>query len=481
MATEIVSVDSMPADIDVVAVGYWKGPVPVASFPDLETRWLELREFEGTPGQVQVVDAGGKTLIAIGLGDPAELTVDGYRRAGATFGRAVSKYERAALSILEGVPANLNRELVVQALAEGILLAGYRFNQYKSKPDESKLAHVSVVGAGDQAPLERADSVAEAVFLARDLVNQPASAMTPRRLAEVASEVAERAGLGITVLDEVAIERERLGGLRGVSMGSSEPPRLIELTYEPEGFEATVALVGKGITFDSGGLSLKPADGMMTMKTDMSGAAAVIATMSVLGALDTKVKVTGIVCATENLPGPKATKPGDVLRARNGKTMEVLNTDAEGRLVLADGLSLAAEAGVDAIIDVATLTGACVVALGGDIAGLMGNNDELVHQIEVAAENAGEPVWHLPLPKQYRKHIDSDIADIKNIGAPKGAAGTLTAGLFLEEFVDDRAWVHLDIAGPSRAESDDAYVSKGGTGFGVRTLIELLRDFVTPS
>jgi leucyl aminopeptidase len=251
--------------------------------------------------------------------------------------------------------------------------------------------------------------------------------------------------------------------------------------YEPSGARprGTVALVGKGITFDSGGLSIKTADGMETMKTDMSGAAAVLATMSTLRALDPKVRVIGIVPATENMPSGKATKPGDVLRIRNGKTVEVLNTDAEGRLVLADGLSLAVEDGADAIIDVATLTGACMVALGPKVAGLMGNDDGWTEQVRTAAERAGESVWPLPLPEEYRRTIDSEIADIRNISTQR-YGGALTAGLFLREFVDGVPWAHLDIAGPARSEGDDGYVHKGGTGMGVRTLVEAVSSFRKP-
>ena len=264
-----------------------------------------------------------------------------------------------------------------------------------------------------------------------------------------------------------------------MARGSDEPPRLIELVYEPAGARGAVALVGKGITFDSGGLSLKTADGMETMKTDMGGGAAVLAAMSVLPSLEPAVKVVGIVPTTENMPSGSAIKPGDVLKIRNGKTVEVLNTDAEGRLVLADGLSLAVEAGVDAVIDLATLTGACMVALGRTIAGLMGNDDALIDRVGAAAERAGEAVWHLPLPTEYRKDIDSDVADIKNTGSGR-YGGALTAGLFLQEFVGDTPWVHLDIAGPARADSDDGYVAKGGTGFGVRTLVETVLEFAEP-
>jgi leucyl aminopeptidase len=265
-----------------------------------------------------------------------------------------------------------------------------------------------------------------------------------------------------------------------VAAGSTQPPRLIEMVYEPpDGARGTVALVGKGITFDSGGLSIKTAEGMETMKTDMSGGAAVLAAMSTLPAFAPPVRVIGIVPATENMPGGSATKPGDVLRIRNGKTVEVLNTDAEGRLVLADGLSLAVEAEVDAILDLATLTGACKVALGTRIAGLMGNHDGWLGQVRAAAERAGEAVRPLPLPDEYRPGLESNVADLKNVSAGR-FGGALTAGLFLREFVGTVPWAHLDIAGPARSEDDDGYVTKGGTGFGVRTLVEVLSTFEKP-
>ncbi|MCA1692464.1 MAG: leucyl aminopeptidase [Actinobacteria bacterium] len=332
--------------------------------------------------------------------------------------------------------------------------------------------------AGRGRRLERGGRLAAAVVLARDLVNEPAGSLTPQRLAEVAAEIAEQEGLTLSVLDEPAIAGERLGGLLGVARGSTEPPRLLELVYDPPDARATVAIVGKGITFDSGGLSIKTAEGMETMKTDMSGAAAVLAAMSTLPSLEPGVKVIAIIPATENMPGGSATKPGDVLRIRNGKTVEVLNTDAEGRLVLADGLSLAVEAGVDAILDLATLTGACKIALGPRIAGLMGNDEGWIDQIRQAAARAGEAVWPLPLPEEYRKLLDSEVADLKNIGGRWG--GALTAGLFLREFVADVPWAHLDIAGPARSEEDDGYVPKGGTGFGVRTVVEAVASFRKP-
>src|SRR5207248_2693377 len=375
----------------------------------------------------------------------------------------------------------LDRGAAAQAVAEGATLAAYRFTKYKNKAKPSKLESLVIVGRGAkvQTGADRGARIAAAVSLARDLVNEPAGAMTPSRLAEVAVEIGEREGLAVTVLDEVAIANEGLGGLQGVAQGSDQPPRLIELVYDPPGARSTIALVGKGITFDSGGLSLKTADGMETMKTDMSGAAAVIGAMSVLRTAGVQTKVIAFVPTTENMPGGRAIKPGDVLKIRNGKTVEVLNTDAEGRLVLADGLSLAVEEKPDAIIDLATLTGACVVALGMKMAGVMGNDEAGIGQVRGAADRAGEPMWPLPLPQEYRKDLDSEIADLKNISGGRGG-GALTAGLFLAEFAGDIPWAHLDIAGPARASGDDGYIGKGGTGFGVRTLVEVLSTFEKP-
>ncbi len=478
MAIEMITDSSVPTDADVVGVLFGKDATPVDDAFGLDIEWLKSRGFEGSAGQTSVANVDGKTIVAIGLGDLSEAGVDGFRRSAAVLARAASKGTHAAF-VVAGADG-LEAAKVSQAVAEGAILGAYKFNAFKSKSDTPTLAKFTVVN-GDSGGVEFGQEVAHAVSLARDLVNSPAAAATPTRLAEVATDVATANGLQIEVWDEEALQRERMGGLLGVSAGSDEPARMIRLVHEPaDDYDQAIALVGKGITFDSGGLSLKPADGMMTMKTDMSGAAAVIAAMGVIPQVAPRTKVVAIVCATENLPGPKATKPGDVSVARNGKTMEVLNTDAEGRLVLADGLSLAAETDVDAIVDLATLTGACIVALGGDIAGLMGNHDGFRGQVQQAADTAGEPVWPLPLPKQYRKHIDSDIADIKNIGAGKGAAGSLTAGLFLQEFVSDKPWAHLDIAGPARADGDDGAITKGGTGFGVRTLVELVANFQKP-
>jgi leucyl aminopeptidase len=314
------------------------------------------------------------------------------------------------------------------------------------------------------------------VAFARDLVNTPSGDLTPAELAATAERVAADAGLGVEIIDEAKAAELALGGLLDVGKGSDNPPRMVVLRYEPANARGHLAWVGKGITFDSGGLSLKSGEGMMTMKCDMAGAAAVLAAMSVLPVVAPKVRVTAYLCAAENMPSGHAIRPGDVLRVRNGTTVEVLNTDAEGRLVLADGLTLAAEQEPDAIVDLATLTGAAKAALGSRIAALMGNDDGFVDQVRSAADQAGEPVWHLPLPKEYRKSLDSQVADIKNISG-SGTPGALTAGLFLQEFVAGRPWAHLDIAGPAWVDEEDALGPRGGTGFGVRTLVALAEGF----
>jgi leucyl aminopeptidase len=278
-------------------------------------------------------------------------------------------------------------------------------------------------------------------------------------------------------MDEKAIREARMGGVLGVNRGSEQPPRFIRLSYKPEGrSRGKIALVGKGITFDSGGLSIKTGPGMMTMKTDMAGAAAVIGAMVAVAQIGPPVEVTGYIAATDNMTGGDATRPGDVLKMRNGKTVEVLNTDAEGRLILADTLCMASDDKPDAIVDLATLTGACMVALGPRIAGAMGNNDEWIDQLRAASERTGERIWPLPLPDDYRKMVDSPIADMKNIGGPYG--GALTAGLILKEFVGEGIpWAHLDIAGPSNTDAEDGETLKGGTGFGVRLLVDAVERF----
>jgi leucyl aminopeptidase len=449
--------------------------------------FMDEAGFEGKPGQTLAVPTtgalGAKAAVLVGLGARDELTLDSIRNAAAAIARRAKKVKSVATTLLDAAPAELDKPAVAQAIAEGFSLGGYQYLAYKSEGKPSKLEDVIVVGRGGarvSAALERGRVISEAVIWARDAVNTPAKEKPPATFAKSAQALLKGKGVKVEVLEGAALTRERLGGVLGVGQGSDNPPRMVKMTYAPAGARGTVALVGKGVVFDSGGLSIKPAGGMETMKTDMGGAAAVIGAMSTLKDLGVKTKVIAFTPMVENMPSGTAIRPGDVLKIRNGKTVEVLNTDAEGRLILADGLSLAVEEEPDAIVDLATLTGACVVALGEKIAGLMTSNDSWGEQVRAAGDRAGELLWPLPLPPQYNKLIESEVADIKNIGSG-GYGGALTAGLFLQAFVGDVPWVHLDIAGPSRAGSDDGVYVRGGTGFGVRTLVELLSTFKKPS
>ncbi len=435
--------------------------------------------FEGKRGQVLLVpiDAATKSAMLVGLGSRADLTVDDLRTAAALVAQRSQRSKRVVTTLAEAAPEGTGRTIVAQAIAEGVLLGSYEYLTYKSKKAKpSQLASVVVLGGGGAAikrALDRGVTIAEAVCWARDMVNTPARELSPAAFAKAAQVLLAGRNVRVEVLDAAAMRREKLGGVLGVGQGSKQTPRFVKMIYSPRGASGSIALVGKGVVFDSGGLSLKTGSGMETMKTDMAGAAAVIATMSVLSTLGLTTKVVGYTPMVENMPSGEAIRPGDVLTFRNGKTAEVLNTDAEGRLILADALALAAEKKPDMIIDLATLTGACMVALGDKIAGVMSNDDAVRASVEAAASRSGEPMWPLPLPKQYRKLIDSEIADMKNIGTG-GYGGALTAGLFLEEFVAGVPWAHLDIAGPARASSDDGYTRRGASGFGVRTLVELI-------
>ncbi|MDE0928629.1 MAG: leucyl aminopeptidase [Acidimicrobiales bacterium] len=437
--------------------------------------------FEAKVGQVQVMANDKKLVAAVGLGSADDLTTDTLRSSAAALARAATKHKTVAcdLANVSGLPL----AAATRAVVEGMGLAAYRFG-YKSKKSDAVLAKVVLTGSASAAAksaVTDAQAVMGAVSLARDLVNEPGGSLTAPKFANKVRRMAKETGLTVKVMDEAAIKRARLGGLLGVNRGSTNPPRFVELTYTPKGrATGTLALVGKGITFDTGGLSIKSGQAMMDMKMDMGGAAAVVGAMSALPALAPKCKVKAYMPMTDNMLGGDATRPGDVLTIRNGKTIEVLNTDAEGRLVLADALSLASEAKPDAIIDLATLTGACMAALGPRIAGLMGHHDGFVAQVEAAAASSGDRVWRLPLPADYRKMYDSSVADMKNIGGPY--AGASTAGLILSEFVpEDIPWAHLDIAGPAFTDAAEEDRTKGGTGFGVRLLLDLIASFEKPA
>ncbi len=473
-----------PRSADVVGIGVFSdGPVPRGL--GLNRASLSTIGFEGKAGQITLVpQAVGPLLVAVGLGDRAKISPAVLRNAAAALARAVAKRTHLAtgLADIDGVDARA----AAQAVAEGLVLGRYKYAALKADQGLSKLETVTLTTsaatmAATDAGAVRGATIADAVTMARDLANTPPSHLTARDMAEKATEIGRDAGLEVTVYDEHALAEMRCGGLLGVNAGSEEPPRLIKLHYVPRATpRGHVGLIGKGVMYDSGGISLKPSDGMhVMMKMDMSGAAIVLATMSVLKALRVKTEVTAYLCCTDNMPSGSAMKLGDVLTMRNGKTVEIHNTDAEGRLVMADGLALAVEDEVDAMCDIATLTGAVLAALGQKIAGVMSNNDGWAGQVTAAAERADEKMWRLPLPPEYRKLLDSQVADMRNIGGPYG--GALTAGLFLQEFVGDIPWAHLDIAGTMNVDADEGWLSKGATAYGVRTFVELLERFEAPT
>ncbi|MBX3314185.1 MAG: leucyl aminopeptidase [Actinobacteria bacterium] len=463
----------LPEDDVLVAVGV-RADHLAEDAPGASAELAGLAGFEGKEAQTLVAATDAGTRLLVGLGeDPAETA---WRKVGAAVSKAAVKQPWVVVDVL-GALDGPARNAAAEALAEGLALGAYGFSDYKEPPEGTALESITVVAKGGKKvaqAVERGFTTAIAVGLVRDLVNTPGGDLTPTAFAQQAEELATEHGLEIEVLDRAAIVAEGLGGLAGVARGSTQEPRLVKLTHRPEGRpKARVALVGKGITFDAGGLSIKTAAGMEHMKTDMAGAATVLGAMTLVPAVAPKLEVTAYLPLTDNMLGGDATRVGDVLRIRNGTTVEVLNTDAEGRLVLADALSLAAESEPDAIVDLATLTGACMVALGDRTAGLMTNHEQLGERVLDAADAGGEAMWPLPLPDHLRKGLDSTIADLRNIGS-NGYGGALTAGLFLREFVDGRPWVHLDIAGPSSASAAYDEVAKGGTGYGVRTLARLL-------
>jgi leucyl aminopeptidase len=449
-----------------------------------ELAGIRYEAEEGTVARIPTRgEAQAAVLLVVGLGDPEKVGIETMRKAAGVAARNAARHSTLAIVVPGDVPAGTDAADLARAVIEGAGLGAYAFTAYRSKQHDVPSLEVVRVLAGeeiDAAAARRGVDVGavlvRATNLARDLVNEPPGDKRPPALADRFADIGKGAGLKVRVHDEQALEKGAFGGILGVGRGSSAPPRLVELAYEPSRAPGHVVLVGKGITFDSGGLSLKPSQAMASMKADMSGAAAVVAAMSGLRDLGVRVRVTGLMPLAENMPSGTAMRVSDVITQRGGKTVEVMNTDAEGRLVLADALAYGAEMAPDAMVDIATLTGAQVVALGKKIAGLMGSDDALVTEIAAAAEAAGEQVWRLPLPHEYAEQLKSEVADLKNIGKPQ-QAGTLIGGLFLKEFAGDVPWAHLDIAGPAFSEEGDGfYTAKGGTGMGVRTLLRFLLD-----
>jgi len=452
----------------------------------IERAALAAAGFEGKHGQTFVVPRDkNSVMIAIGIGE-GRLDASKLRDAAASFARAASRHANLATGLAD-VASGVAPEVAAEAVTEGVLLARYRYEQRKSKRSDVPLEQLTLVTTAERSKAESAgaalgQTMAAAAMLARDLANAPAMELPARRIAEIAEAVAKERGLGIEVFDKSDLEKLGCGGILGVNAGSTEPPRMVKLTYKPKGGKGKgghLAMVGKGIMYDSGGINLKPAQGMqLFMKMDMSGAAAVLGAMSVLRDLNCPNTVTAFLMCTDNMPSGSAIKMGDVLTQRNGKTVEIHNTDAEGRLILADGLSLAAEMKPDAIVNIGTLTGAILAALGELLTGVFSNHDGFAAQVQAAADRTDETIWRMPLDRRYRKQIDSPIADLKNMGDAQ--PGSITAALYLEEFVDGIPWTHFDICGTMKTDTDDAWRSRGATGVGARLLADLAVNFKPP-
>lgn len=426
-----------------------------------------------------------KRIMLVGLGKRKDITLDKIRQAaGTTAGNirdmGISKITTVTDSI--DVPFPLSEWY--QAYTEGMLLALYKYQRYKTVPPDEQREIESVTLLLSQrdalkpthGAVEQGQILADAVYFARDLINTPAQDKTPAILADHAQKLAKELGIQCKVLSKAELKKLGMGGILGVSQGSVQPPKFIILEYNARvKNQDTLVFVGKGITFDSGGICLKQAKDMDQMKSDMSGGAAVMGAIRAISEMKLAHRVIGLIPCTENMPGGSAMKPGDIIKFYSGKTAEVANTDAEGRLILADALAYAEKYQPSAIIDLATLTGSCVVALGTVVTGMMGNNEELKKRIKIAGEKSWERVWELPLWEEYQEQIKSDIADMKNIGGPY--AGAITAACFLSKFTEKYPWVHLDIAGTSWCEKNNAYTQKGASGVGVRLLVQLVQNW----
>lgn len=449
---------------------------------------VRRHEIKGKFGEVGIVHTLGRLpagIVAIaGLGKREQFDLDRVRGVAGEFCRALRKLGcRRVATVLHGAGAGgIDAADSAGAIAEGSLLGLYEFTRYKDS-EYSEMDELLIVERDQERvhaltrSIDRAQVVAQAAVLARDMVNEPANVMTPSRMAEIAEDLGRRHGLKVQVLGVQEMERMGMGALLGVASGSAQQPRFISMEYRGDGGSTpVVGFLGKGVTFDSGGISIKPSEGLGEMKDDMAGGAAVIAALGAIAQLEMKINVTGIVPATENLPSGSALKPGDIVKALNGKTIEIVSTDAEGRLILADALSYAVKQKLSPLVDLATLTGACRVALGTLYSGVFGNDKGLVDRVLAAGERVGERVWRMPMPEEYREMNKSQIADVKNTGNRYG--GAITAALFLSEFVDSAPWAHIDIAGTANSSKETGYAVKGATGVGVRTLVELAGELV---
>ncbi|MFC2012694.1 leucyl aminopeptidase [Chloroflexota bacterium] len=494
MEIGVVSGDIVGAAADAVILPVFEGAEALAgdiaavdkALSGAVSGLMAQGEIKGKLNEITVVHTLGKLpasrVVMVGLGKPPEITPEKVRGAMAKACRRLQKMgvKTAATAALGAGSHGINRETAAQAVTEGALLGVYSFRKHITKEAEhGEIQKLTIIDT-DKANLPLLEQgsnkgriLAGAANLCRDMVNEPANYMTPAHMAAVATGLAGTYGLEIDILEEAQMEKMGMGAMLGVTQGSRQPPKFIVLRYG--GSSSTgidMALLGKGITFDSGGISIKPSSKMEEMKGDMSGGAAVMAAMSAIAQLKPELNVMAVIPCAENLPGGSSLKPGDVLKAMDGKTIEVISTDAEGRLILADALGYARKLNARAIIDVATLTGACVVALGEVCTGAFTNNQELVDKVITAGDDSGELIWQMPMYEQYKEQNKSDVADIKNVGGRYG--GAITAAQFLAEFAGDTPWVHLDIAGTNMTDKERGYLVKGATGVPVRTLVNLV-------
>lgn len=469
------------------------------------TDLIKKGEITGKYKETRIIHTRGaieaERVLVAGLGKSEDFTFERIRHISAEALKAAKRVGATKIAtIVHGAGiAGLDAEKSAQALVEGAILGTYSFKKYLTKPGNGKeIEELSILEADAnkikaiEQGAKQGEILADATNFAKDLVNEPANALTPTELAKRAASVAKESNLECEVLDKADMEKLGMGVLLSVSKGSDEPPKFIVLKYKGNNSKVNPALsmareglrrkggvnlglIGKGITFDSGGISIKPAEGMQEMKGDMAGGAAVIAAMSAIAKLKPKINVTAIIPAVENMPSGKASRPGDVVKAMNGKSVEIISTDAEGRMLLADALCYANKLKLTHLVDVATLTRACAVALGNNYAGAFANNKELMKEVASAAAETGEKIWEFPLAEDYKDELKSDVADMKNVGSRYG--GSITAALFLSDFAGKTPWVHLDIAGPAYSEKEDGYNTKGGRGFGVRLLVNLTLEW----
>ncbi|HTL88634.1 MAG TPA: leucyl aminopeptidase [Leptolyngbya sp.] len=468
---------------DGLAIGLFEGAELAGDVAALDQKMSGalselITEFEfkgklGSTASTRIAGSPIRKLMVVGLGKLESFDLESLRRSSAAMAK-LAKRERCKTLGVSFPIWNTDPAATTQAIAEGIELSLYKDRRFKSEPDDSpQIESIDLLGlAGQESAIAKARQICSGVFLARELVAAPANYVTPITMAETALAIANEYGLDIQILEKADCEKLGMGAFLGVAQASDLPPKFIHVTYRPQGTpRKKLAIIGKGLTFDSGGLNIKGAgSGIEMMKTDMGGAGATFGAIKAIAQLKPDVEVHFISAVTENMISGRAIHPGDILTASNGKTIEINNTDAEGRLTLADALVYTEKLEVDAIVDLATLTGACVVALGDNIAGLWSPNDDLANQLMQASEKAGEKLWRMPMEEKYFESMKSGIADMKNTGARAG--GAISAALFLKQYVKETPWAHLDVAGPVWADKDNGYNSAGATGYGVRLLVD---------